>query len=98
VFDVAGDSETNADVNVETGERYGQGHPVLCTVFTDPEFDPELSAYYYLRVVETPSPRWSLVDCLNWKPEDRLPICNDPEVPKIIQEMAWTSPIWYSPE
>jgi hypothetical protein len=98
IFDVAGDAETNAGIDVETGRRYGDGHATLCAVFQDPEFDARTEAYYYLRVVETPSPRWSLYDCLSWEPQERPAVCSDPDVPKIIQEMAWTSPIWYSPD
>ena len=51
-----------AGVDLETGERHGAGHDSLCAVHRDEAFDPELSTYYYLRVVENPSARWSVFD------------------------------------
>ncbi len=98
VFTIAGSPDNDATVVLETGESIGVGHDSLCTVFRDPSFDPARSAYYYLRVVENPSARWSMHDCLRIAAEQRPAVCSDPSVPKVIQEMAWTSPIWYRPE
>ena len=64
VVTLAGDSDNDAGVNFQTGDRYGEGYDRLCRVYRDAEFDPDLPAYYYLRAVENPSPRWSLFDCL----------------------------------
>ena len=98
VFDVAGTPDNDAGVDLATGERFGDGHEELCTVFADPEFDASQPAFYYLRAVENPSPRWSLIDCLKIDEADRPAVCaDDSEVPKIIQELAWSSPIWYRP-
>jgi len=97
VHTVAGSSDNNAGVDVKTGERYGDGYDSLCAVFTDPDFDPELPAYYYLRAVENPSPRWSLYDCLKLNEGERPAVCEDPSK-QIIHEMAWSSPIWYNPQ
>ena len=97
VFDVAGTSDSSAGVDLATGERYGEGHAQLCAVFQDPDFDAALPAYYYLRAVENPSPRWSLVACLGLQEDQRPSSCSDPVVDQVIQEQAWTSPIWYTP-
>jgi hypothetical protein len=96
VLTVAGDSDNEAGVNLETAERYGKGHDRLCSVYQDAEFDPELPAYYYLRAVENPSPRWSLYDCREFGGDARPEACADLSR-HVIQEMAWSSPIWYTP-
>ena len=93
---VAGSADSDAGVNVQTGERFGDGHDSLCTVVEDNDFNPLLPAYYYMRVVENPSPRWSLFDCLSLAESERPAVCSDQQR-HIIQEMAWTSPIWYTP-
>ncbi|MDH3339352.1 MAG: DUF3604 domain-containing protein [Gammaproteobacteria bacterium] len=98
VYEVAGTADSDAGVDVSTGERFGAGHEELCTVFEDPDFDAAQPAFYYLRAVENPSPRWSLLDCLKIAAADRPAVCGeDSDVPKVIQEMAWSSPIWYRP-
>ena len=96
VHTVAGSPENGAGVNVSTGKRYGTGHDSLCAVFTDTDFDPEQPAFYYLRAVENPSPRWSLLDCLKLDEADRPAVCEDSSK-HVIQEMAWSSPIWFNP-
>ncbi len=96
VHTVAGTSDNGAGVDVTTGNRFGEGHDRLCGVFTDENFNPDLPAYYYLRAVENPSPRWSLLDCLQLEEGNRPEICQDP-TRQVIQEMAWSSPIWYEP-
>jgi hypothetical protein len=63
----------------------------LITVWHDPEFDPSQRAVYYARVLEIPTPRWTTYDARYFGVQ--LP----PEVPRTIQERAYTSPIWYSP-
>ena len=59
--------------------------------WTDENFDPEQYAFYYARVLEIPTPRWSTYDAVR----HNLPLMED--VQATIQERAWTSPIWYSP-
>ena len=85
----------DAIVDLATGERSGDGHDSLCAVYRDDEFDSSQSAYYYVRVVENPSARWSVYDCLRLPEGDRPAVCSDGSYPQTIQEMAWTSPIWH---
>ncbi|MEL7450509.1 MAG: DUF3604 domain-containing protein [Pseudomonadota bacterium] len=67
------------------------GASELATVWTDPDFDPDLKAFYYARVIEIPTPRWVLYDKLRFGAE----IPEDSAL--ILQERAYTSPIWYTP-
>ena len=67
------------------------GEPELITVWKDPDFDPSLRAFYYARVLEIPTPRWTAYDAKYFGL--KLP----PEVPMTQQERAYTSPIWYTP-
>jgi hypothetical protein len=67
------------------------GATELMTVWTDPDFDPALKAFYYARVIEIPTPRWTTYDAFRFG----IPI---PEgAPVSTQERAYTSPIWYAP-
>jgi hypothetical protein len=96
VFELAGDVNHGASVDLRTCETKGEGFNSLCTVWTDPEFDSTSRAFYYLRVVENPTCRWSTYQC-NALDQPRPAACDDPNVPRTIQERAWTSPIWYTP-
>ena len=87
----------DADVDLATGEARGEGHDSLCVVHTDEDFDPAVPSYYYLRVVENPTARWSVHDCLRIPEDERPAVCRDGSYPSVIQEMAWTSPIWFKP-
>jgi len=66
------------------------GDPELIGVWTDPDFDPGVSAVYYARVIEIPTPRWTAYDA------KRFGIEMSDEVPMWTQERAYTSPIWYT--
>jgi hypothetical protein len=67
------------------------GTTELGTVWSDPDFDPGQKAFYYARVIEIPTPRWSTYDAYRFG----IPI---PEgAPVSTQERAYTSPIWYTP-
>jgi hypothetical protein len=68
------------------------GASELLTVWTDPDFDPEESAFYYVRVLEIPTPPWYVYDAFRFGVE--LP----EGAPTSHQERAYTSPIWYTPE
>ena len=103
VFDVAwsGDDRLLADgslkptpntVNLDTGAWSNEyGSTMLETTWTDPEFDPSLKAFYYVRVLEVPTPRHSLLD--------KVAMGGDVDTrrPDVIQERAYSSAIWYQP-
>jgi hypothetical protein len=67
------------------------GATELKTVWSDPDFDASLHAFYYVRVLEIPTPRWTLIQSVKAgvPPGDSSPLTG--------QERAWTSPIWYTP-
>ena len=67
------------------------GSPELSTVWTDPDFEAAQSAFYYARVIEIPTPRWTAYEAL------RFNIKMAADVPMTTQERAYTSPIWYTP-
>ena len=64
----------------------------LKTTWEDPDFDPAVKAFYYVRVLENPTCRWSTWDALKAGVKPR------PDLHKTIQERAWSSPIWYIPD
>ncbi len=105
VFDIGGDADNGASVDLTSCETSGPGFAQLCAVWEDPAFDPAQAAFYYARVVENPSCRWSTRQCLaagvdcavpDAVPEAFADCCNA-DYPKTVQERAWTSPIWYRP-
>jgi len=80
-------------VNIENASYINSiGDPELSVVWNDPDFNKDELAFYYLRVLEIPTPRWTAYDAKYFG------LKNVPEeVPMVIQERAYTSPIWYSP-
>jgi len=104
VFDVtwSGDRTTDSQgklspvgdtVNHKTGHYTNSiGAPELTAIWQDPEFDPHERAFYYVRVLQIPTPRNSLYDSIALQAE---PPEGEAEV---IQERAYTSPIWYTPQ
>ena len=68
------------------------GASELKTYWKDPDFDPTQKAFYYVRVLENPTCRWSTWDALRNGVEPR------PDLHKTLQERAWSSPIWHTPE
>jgi hypothetical protein len=125
VYDVAGNADNGAWVDEETCAVTGSGSAELCAVWQDPEFDSSQDAFYYVRVLENPSCRWSTRQCqvagVNPFAENCaeqatareaelhdegargqifqrccLDPAQEPFYSPVIQERAWTSPIWYS--
>jgi hypothetical protein len=68
------------------------GDTQLSGVWTDPDFEPSQHAVYYARVIEIPTPRWTTFDA------KALGVEPPAGVPATLQERAWSSPIWYTPE
>ncbi len=104
VYDVVwgGDRERRADgklppvgntVDVESATWSNTiGAPELIAAWTDPDFDPDQSAFYYARVIEIPTPRWTAYEA------KRFDVEMSDDVPMTTQERAYTSPIWYAPK
>jgi hypothetical protein len=67
------------------------GTSELITVWRDPAFDPALRAFYYVRVIEIPTPRWTAYDAKYFGLQPAK------DIPLTLQERAYTSPIWYTP-
>ena len=67
------------------------GDALLMAHWKDPEFDPKQRAFYYVRVIEIPTPRWTAYDA------KRFGIKMPKEVTMTVQDRAYTSPIWYTP-
>lgn len=105
VIDIAGGAN-GAGVDLDTCQPYGTGENRMCAVWEDSQFNPLNEAYYYARVLENPSCRWSARICNAWKVDcsdvDNVPEnfrqCCSAEHQRSIQERAWTSPVWYSPQ
>ena len=80
-------------VNLKTAQYTNTvGAAELTATWRDPEFDPNLPAVYYVRVLEISTPRWSTIAAVKRGIEPPA------DFPPIIQERAWTSPIWYTPK
>ena len=103
VYDVAwsGDRQPGADgklptvgntVDIETATWTNTiGSPELIAVWEDPDFDPEQRAFYYTRIIEIPTPRWTAYEAL------RFDLDMPDHVPMTTTERAYSSPIWYTP-
>ena len=105
VFDVLGNKANGATVSLSDCSTSGPGFASLCGVWEDPDFNPAQRAFYYARVLENPSCRWSTRQCLAGGVDCAVPAtitegfedCCNADYPKTVQERAWTSPVWYQP-
>lgn len=77
---------------VTASYRNSIGDASLAVVWEDPDFDPAQRAFYYVRVLEIPTPRWTTIDANFYK--EKL----SENAPAYGQERAYTSPIWYNPD
>ena len=85
-------SDNGAAVDLTTcATQEGQGASELEAHWQDPNFDPNQRAFYYVRVLQNPTCRWSTWDAI------RAGVAPKPGLPATIQERAWSSPIWYVP-
>jgi hypothetical protein len=103
VFDVAGSANNGASVDAATCATSGTDSASLCAVWQDPDFDASEPAFYYARVLENPTCRWSQraclasgVNCSAGAPPG-FEACCDGSIPATLQERALTSPIWHVP-
>jgi hypothetical protein len=107
IYDIAWSDMDNRKPDAKTGKLPPVGNTVdiekatytndigdsqLSVVWKDPDFDPAIKAVYYVRVLEIPTPRWSTYDAV------KLGVDPPTGVPATIQERAYSSPIWYTPE
>ena len=91
-------------VDVLSAEYFNTvGSPALQVTWVDPDFDPLEASFYYVRVIAIPSPRWNTYDAARYGPgrvskEETRHWGEWQDAPKVIQERAYSSPIWYSPK
>jgi hypothetical protein len=84
--------EVGSTVDVATASYTNTiGAPLIFAHWTDPDFDPTTHAFYYVRVLEIPTPRWTAYDAF------RFNVDMSDDTPMVHQERAYTSPIWYTP-
>ena len=95
VISVAGDPESDAAVDLNTCQLTGEGAESLCAVWTDPE--PVTEGFYYARVLENPTCRWSQRECNTYLEGEAPETCDTAHIQKQVQQRAWSSPIWVGP-
>jgi hypothetical protein len=96
VHDVAGWRNLEHGLDLASCEPVGAGEESLCAVWEDTDYDPTLAAFYYARVFEQPSCRWSQREC-NAAGVEAPVICQARGIRRVVRERAWSSPIWLDP-
>ncbi len=105
VIEIDGSADNRVSINPTTCSVQSSGTDSLCARWRDDDFDSTQAAVYYSRVVQDPTCRWSTLACNQAGVRCDKPstirrgwedCCND-DYPKVVQERAWTSPIWYNP-
>ncbi|NQX88288.1 MAG: DUF3604 domain-containing protein [Halioglobus sp.] len=105
VLDVVSSASPALSADSATCEAPAVGASELCVVWRDSQFDPNERSYYYSRVLEMPTCRWSQRICLERGVDCNIPetvgkgleACCSDDHRRVIQERAWSSPIWYRP-
>ena len=126
VHEIAGNRNNGAGVDEATCQPTGEGYESLCAIWEDPSFDATQPSFYYVRIFENPTCRWSTLQCQAAGVNPFAPDCasmaetattaahargaqgdvfgkcclredEQPFYSPVIQERAWTSPIWYDP-
>ena len=92
VVHIAGEVEPTGSVDLSSCETDPGGADQLCAVWTDPE--PLTQGFYYARVLEEPTCRWSQRECNGFEPDERPEGCTNSHVEKAVVQRAWSSPIW----
>jgi hypothetical protein len=92
VHTIAGDPENGAGVDIDSCTPTGEGSENLCTVWTDPA--PIANGFYYARVLENPTCRWSQRECNTYAPGEQPEACATEHIETMVQQRAWSSPIW----
>ena len=105
IYDIAVSGDRKIDANGRAMDPVGStvdveqatydnsiGSPFIQAFWSDPDFNPDESAFYYVRVLEIPTPRWTTIDAKLFDVERPM------DVPASIQERAYTSPVWYDPK
>jgi hypothetical protein len=86
------DQDVGNTVDIEAATYTNSiGDALMMAYWKDPAFDPDQRAFYYVRVLEIPTPRWTTYDAAFFG------IARPEGVPPTQQERAYTSPIWYTP-
>lgn len=94
VVTVAGKDDPASKGDAATCQPAVGGHEQLCATWTDPDYKAGQRAFWYTRVIELPSCRWSTRECNALPAKDRPTSCSDAGLVKLVRQRAWSSAIW----